>query len=133
MEIKSTDKLSDKYLEINSVGSQILQGERVGSLREKGRLDHHILYVSEGACEIVEDSGLIKANEGDMIYYPPGARQEYYFSGERKSVSYYLHFSGRECEGVLSEIGLKEGRIYNIGKSKEVEEAFVNLITEFNS
>jgi hypothetical protein len=61
MKIKSTDKLSDKYLEINSVGTQLIHGEKVGSLRENGRLDHHILYVSEGVCEIIENSNLIKA------------------------------------------------------------------------
>lgn len=131
--MKSTDKLSDKYLEINSVGSQIIFDERVGSLREKGRLDHHILYIAEGICELVEDSRVISAREGDMIYYPPGTRQEYYFSGERRSASYYLHFSGRECRGVLDEIGLTEGRIYNVGRNKEIEEAFINLITEYNS
>jgi AraC-like DNA-binding protein len=133
MKIKSTDKLSDKYLEINSVGTQLIHGEKVGSLQENGRPDYHILYVSEGVCEIIENSNLIKAKEGDIIYYPPKTRQEYYFSEDTKSISYYLHFSGTECERLLSEIGLMEGRIYSIGKSKELEEAFINLIAEYNS
>lgn len=126
----STDKSSDKYIEVNSVGIQETSGKRDSCLRKDGRLDHHILYIKEGFCQITENGKSVRAEAGSLVYYPPKVRQEYCYTEECKSIAYYLHFTGTESDKIVKNIGLFDKRIIFVGRSSEITEAFDSLILE---
>ena len=96
----SSEYKSNDFLHINSCDCQKLYGRNIGSLRENGRSDYHILFITEGCCFIRENGKEIPVDAGSVILYLPYERQEYSFKAEIKSTSYYVHFSGTACDSV---------------------------------
>ena len=47
-----------------------------------------------------------------------------------RSVSYYLHFTGRECEGLLRSLGLLNERLFLLRKATHLERAFESILSE---
>ena len=52
--ILSYEKLSDKYLEVNSCGTQQLYDRNYRRHRKDGRCDWHILYITKGRSYLTE-------------------------------------------------------------------------------
>ena len=127
---KSSEYKSTEPLHVNSCDCQHLFGKNVGSFREKGRVDYHILFITEGCCFIKENGEEIAVPEGNIILYRPFEEQNYYFKKKIKSTSYYVHFSGTKCEEILSGFGLSE-RVSFIGKMPHAEELFKKMIEEY--
>ncbi|MBR2431980.1 MAG: hypothetical protein IKB23_03600, partial [Clostridia bacterium] len=46
-----TNYFSEKFLEINSVGTQIMPTGTM-TVRERGRVDYHLFIVIKGACAV---------------------------------------------------------------------------------
>lgn len=126
----STESLSDKFIRINHCDCQHLSGVDAGSVRMKGRVDYHILYIAEGTCFVTVNGKEIAASEGSVIIYLPHQPQAYKFKAEIPSVSYYVHFTGIGCEEILRELNLYDNMIFNIGKSGSLENLFSRLIEE---
>ena len=125
----SSEYTSNEFLHINSCDCQQLEGIDIGSLREKGRRDYHILFITEGCCFIRENDTETPIKEGSVIFYQPYERQEYYFKADIKSTSYYVHFSGTECDNILKEFGITP-RYFYVGKVPRAEKLFKKMIEE---
>ena len=130
--LKNTEAISDEYLHVNHCGCNHLGGRDIGSLRPDGRVDYHILYIAEGCCYVTEKGKEIAAPAGSVVVYLPHERQEYKFYADTTSTSYFIHFSGTACAQLMEKFGLAKGRIFNIGKSSGIENAFNQLIDEFH-
>ena len=129
----STERMSDKRcLLLNSCGIEHIYGKRHGALREKGRVDYHLLYIAEGVCHVKFDGEACAVVAGNVIVFLPNAPQEYYFDGEKPAVSYYIHFTGRDCHRLLSELGLNKTGVYATGKSLEFEKVFDTMLLEYS-
>lgn len=126
----SSEYKSNDFLHINSCDCQKLYGRNIGSLRENGRSDYHILFITEGCCFIRENGKEIPVDAGSVILYLPYERQEYSFKAEIKSTSYYVHFSGIACDSVLKEFGISS-RYFYVGKAPRAEEFFRRMIEEY--
>lgn len=131
--VVSSEKVSSEYLAVNSCNRQSIEGYSMGSLREPGRCDYHILYIAEGCCYIREGEEEIPVPAGSVVLYLPLERQEYMFYEETPSVSYYMHFSGTGCEEILKKLRLYGKRVITVGKSKTIEKAYDKMIEEFFS
>ncbi len=117
---------------LNSCGIDRIGHTRRGSLRPNGRVDHHLLYIASGECKVVLGGKVHTARAGSVVFYRPGERQEYYFEPNLNSVSYYIHFTGRDAEKILRSLGLWDGHIYEAEKSAELEELFLYMHREYS-
>ena len=126
----SSERVSDSPLLLNSCGIEQFDGNWEGCLRQRGRADYHLLYIAKGEGWVRLDDRLLTAKEGAVVLFRPYERQEYFFTGDPPSVSYYLHFTGRECRGLLEELGLWDITLHQMGKSEEFEALFPILLME---
>lgn len=122
MQVRSTEAVSEEYIHLNSCGCQHLSGKDTSLLRPNGRVDYHILYITEGVCFVTLGGVTHRAAAGSLIFFFPGERQNYAFRADIPSTSYYLHFSGTSPAVLLGKIERGEKRIFPIGKSATVEE-----------
>ena len=130
----STERLShETHLLLNSCGIEHIgkQSSPQGSFRPNGRVDYHILYISQGVCNVKKQNEWQCANAGSLILFRPHERQEYYFDTDDEAVSYYIHFTGRDCEKILKQLRLYEIDIFDMGVSRDFEEIFEQMLSEY--
>lgn len=127
----SSEKTSDKFLEINHCDVVDMKSRNCLTLRENGRVDFYVMYVLKGAITVVDDGKETRAAVGDLILYRPHERQEYAFRGEDQTVYAYAHFSGTCCEEMLGELGFGSGRVFRVGHSGRAERLFREAVNEF--
>lgn len=105
-----TNFVSEKFLEINSVGSQIMPKGTV-TVRNNGRVDYHIFLILEGKYKISHLDKEYTLTAGNLALYYPGERQRY--EALEKGRSFWLHFSGTAVKEILDSEKLSSG-IYKI-------------------
>ena len=127
----TTERVSNDYISVNACGRQHLFTKRRGSYRPHGRKDYHILYIAEGRCFVTLNGETTEAPKGSVIVYLPDQPQEYSFDPDDGSVSYYIHFTGSECERLMQDTSLDKKNIFYIGKSHTLEGLFDMLIGEY--
>jgi len=128
----STERTSNEYLVLNSCGIEHWDEFDGFCLREKGRVDYHILYVKEGLCHLTVNGEIQKIPDGNIIIFRPGQRQQYAYLKENKSISYYIHFTGAGCEHILDSLNFPTGYVTYIGKSKHFEVVFEQMAKEYS-
>ena len=87
----SSEQSSDDFIHINSCGRQHFCGINAGSARPRGRIDYHMLYISQGVCHVTVDDKEMAAAEGSVILFLPNEPLLYSFHADTESVSYYVH------------------------------------------
>ncbi len=130
--INSTEKTSSEYLLLNSCGIEDLSFVDIGSCREKGRVDYHILYIERGVCHLEIDGKETKVGAGGVVFFRPYERQCYKFYAEERSVSHYIHFTGGGCQDILTKLGIADMRVFNMGVSVKYEEISSRMIREYS-
>lgn len=121
---------SDYFLELNSCGRQYLSDRDHFMCREKGRDDYHILYITNGCCHAEADGEQIDVHAGQMLLFKPFEKQVYRFYAADESVSCFIHFSGTQCEDLLSELGISD-RVTNVGLSHTLQKIFTEMRDEY--
>ena len=101
-----TNFASEKFLELNSAGTQIFP-KGIGTVRERGRMDYHILIIAKGTFLVKHGSEVRRLGAGGFAVYCPGEPQGYEALEDGRS--YWLHFSGSAAEEVLLSSGLTPG------------------------
>lgn len=119
---------TDKYLQINSCGFENVAAEHT-LVRQKGRVDYHILLINSGVCEAMHRGKLYTLNAGDLIIYEPGEEQKYTFKTE--STSLWCHFTGKIVKELFDSCNLTGG-VYFLSASKTIFETYSTLIQRFN-
>ena len=122
----SSEYESSEYLCVNSCGAQWLLDRDSDTLREKGRVDYAIQYISQGMGYYEENGREYAVGPGSLILYFPRVRQHYYFRKGNKTLLLWTHFSGTACEMLnpLNESGVAVIRIH---QPQEFEGAFHRL------
>ena len=128
--VYSSEYESTDYIHVNSCDCQHLFGKDIGSLRENGRSDYHLLYITEGCCFLSENNVVIPLEAGTVILYLPRERQQYHFIKDIRSTSYYVHFSGTGCSDMLKNLDLTK-RYFHVGESALAETLFKRMIEEY--
>ena len=112
-----SERHTDKFLKL-TVCEKLNVSYAYKTLKENGRSNYFIMYVSNGCCTLIENGQELKAEAGSLILYRPGERQEYFFEENSGSVIYYALFVGTACEEIICEAGLYK-RITAVGTSKK--------------
>ena len=128
--IYSSEKISDRFFEINHCDVLDLKTHDYHTLREGGRVDYYVMYILRGACTVIENGEKIRANGGSLILYLPGERQEYCFCGKDETVYAYAHFSGRACKELMAKLGFEGKRVVSVGTSPQLELLFREAVNE---
>ncbi|MBQ3063766.1 MAG: helix-turn-helix transcriptional regulator [Clostridia bacterium] len=126
----SSERVSDRYFEVNNCNIQYLSGRDYHMLREKGRADYYVLYIIEGACYIVENGVERAVQAGNIILYRPYERQEYRFSAADSTTTAFVHFSGTAVEDILSAAGF-DARVLSLGEAAEPARLFRAAVEEW--
>ena len=127
----SSEKESDKYLELNNCGKQFLNDCDHNMHRKYGRKDYHILYITNGICRVTFDNQEIRVGAGNIILFKPYEKQIYSFLAKDNPISSYIHFSGTACAELLEEYGLSDKSVIFVGVSNQLDQIFSKMENEF--
>ena len=127
----STEKASDKYLELNSCGINGVESEDAMIVREDGRVDFHFLYVASGRCTVYENGRENHLVRGDLALFYPLCKQKYYFEKTGENKVYWAHFTGCAAEEILRECNFCDSGIYRVGYSNTLLLRLDRMISEY--
>ena len=120
----------DRDLAVNSCGHQRFINKDFTTLREKGRVDYQIIYLSRGRG-VYELSGRTEeVAKGHIVLYRPGERQYYRYDHDDGTETYWIHFTGHGAEECLRGAGFGGGRTFYVGHSETIVDLFRRIITE---
>ena len=128
----SSEYLSHDYIHLNSCGIEYLNAD-INTIRAKGRVDYHILYIYKGRCYATKYNKEVIVNEGSLVVYYPHERQQYRFVGSDESISCYLHFSGTGCAELVGMLPLSDVDTLYVGKSGALKLIMEKMLLEHTS
>ena len=97
--------------------------------RPDGRADYQLLYLAGGGARFIFDGREVLVEEGGAVLYRPGMPQDYYYSLADGTDVYWVHFTGRGVERILSEAGM-EGVLFRVRPRALYPELFDGIIRE---
>lgn len=104
--LDTQNRKSDLYLRVNSCG--IHRDELTHTIRKRGRVDYHILYVCKGCMNVVYHEKEYSVMSGGFVLYEPDTPQDYRQTSD-SDCSYWVHFSGNSVPELLETSGLHFG------------------------
>lgn len=129
----TTDKISKFEFELNSCGESVLYpGKRFVNIRERGRKDYHILYISEGECIAEFDGKEYTIEKNGFVIYYPGQKQKYTYCSPQKTVSFWIHFSGTRVSEIMRECLLESG-VYISKSPAQTVKCAETLVREYRN
>ena len=121
----TTNFTSSEYLKINSASISNYGKENHKVIREKGRLDYHLIFVISGVLEAVTSQGKRTLKSGDAVLYYPNEKQEYRFFKNLNTTTAWVHFTGVGVDKILNALNLKSG-VYKVSQPENVEALLKN-------
>ena len=111
----------NKDFVVGSSGQTFIKGGPSGhsTIRENGREDYQLLYVSQGEYRFVFDGTEVKVPAGTAALYRPHEVQKYYMVGDSDTEIFWTHFTGYDCERYLKELGFSHSGIYTVGANEK--------------
>ena len=94
------------------------------------RADYYLIYLIGGVGHYRTADCHITAGTGDIVLYRPDEMQNYYYSHSDHPEFYWIHFTGSDAEGLLSELQFSERHILHIGINDEIISLFKKIISE---
>ena len=123
----TTNFHSSESITINSCNVQNSKARPYTLIRERGRVDYHVLYVERGECAVLYGGERSVLGEGGFVLYPPNEKQWYSFAEGVETVSFFVHFSGYGIERLLERLGLSCG-VGRSGGKGEIVRCFEKMI-----
>ena len=112
---------SNKYIQINSCGITSTGGTEYRVIRERGRVDYHLLYVTKGAVKVRYELEEHTLSAGDFVIYPPHSPQ--WYERSRESCDRWIHFNGFQVEEILADAKIGPG-VFGCRFSNEIKAIF---------
>lgn len=103
----SKNYISKKFAAVNSCGVHVDAWQH--TIRTKGRVDYHLLYVESGELTAELDGKKQVILPGGFLLYPPHVKQDYI---QKTGVCYWIHFTGTKIEELLEDAGLLGVHVY---------------------
>ncbi|MBR4554468.1 MAG: AraC family transcriptional regulator [Ruminococcus sp.] len=96
-------------------------------IREDGYPNYQIIYCVRGNGVLRLNGTDTPIREGDAFYLPPNVPHEY-FPTEEIWETHWVTFDGRECEAVLSHIGLDRAKAFKIHDINAIDAIFKKIM-----
>lgn len=102
------------------------------TVRPNGRVDYQLLYIASGKMHFFFETDVeTVVSAGHMVLYHPLERQDYKYLSEEHPEVYWVHFTGRDVESLLSQYGLCGGQhVFHTGTSPSYQRLFRLMIQE---
>ncbi len=91
------------------------------------RRDYYLIYIAEGSLQVTRPYA-VTLSAGNVIIFSPDIEFEY---ASKKFAYYWVHFSGRAANGILSDSYLRTNIKLRAGKSTECEAILQRIFYEF--
>lgn len=102
----------------------------MSTIRPAGRPDYQILYIASGKAWFTFQGTATEVPAGNMVLYEPLQYQQYSYYLEDKPEVYWLHFTGEEAAGLLTQAGFGNSPFLYTGVSSKYQELFLSIIRE---
>ncbi|MFI3172100.1 MAG: AraC family transcriptional regulator [Eubacteriales bacterium] len=123
--------VTDKELLITSAGYYRLSDKlSVNTFRKDGRVDYQVIYVAKSKIQLKTSNVWRTVNEGTMVIYKPGERQEYIYDAKEKPEVYWIHVTGHLVDDILMDYEFYELSEYEIGVSSSYGMLIEHIIQE---
>ncbi|MFC5407128.1 helix-turn-helix domain-containing protein [Cohnella soli] len=120
----------DTYLLVNSVGYYEFEAYFRMSHRPRGRKDFYLGYNYYGPMTVKLGGREYQLPPGSLFVFRPGDEQYYGHCGEKKFLSYWVHFTGSGAEDVLRAAGLDGEGPFRSGIHAEIADLFERIMSE---
>ena len=98
----------------------------------RGRNDYYLMYMTEGEMPIELNGENTVIRAGGVVCIRPHTPYSYGKSEQDRPIRYYwMHFTGNDCERILSECGFRAGQVSELDKSQEAAYYFEDIFSEF--
>lgn len=116
---------------LNCVG-EIYLSKQFRTHMPYGRNDYYLMYMEEGSLNMEISGSSTVFSAGRVICMRPNTPYSYENADLSTPIRYYwMHFTGNDCERILSECGLATNRVMELGKSHETDYYFEDMFSEF--
>lgn len=127
--IVNTEK-NNEEMYINSCG-YINFCSNAKTLRENGATDHLILFINQGKGYFELNGEIKMVEKNSFIYYPPNAKQHYYYKPSDNAKVYFCHFGGNKIKAIIKESNIKPSTVYNVVSPENLVNSFEKIISEY--
>ena len=116
---------------VNCVG-EIYLSKGFRTYTPHGRNDYYLMYMTEGEMPIELNGENTVIRAGGVVCIRPHTPYSYGKAEHDRPIRYYwMHFTGNDCERILSECGFCAGRVSELDKSQEAAYYFEDIFSEF--
>jgi AraC-like DNA-binding protein len=130
-EIDDDNPSEEAELLVKSCGHyKLIHLKKMATIRPNGRRDYQLLYVSEGTAHFNLEGTRYDIGKGGAFLYQPGIPQDYYYLLQEKPDIYWIHFTGKGVERLLTSLGFFAGGPIQFQAKEEFAELFEKIITE---
>ncbi len=112
---------------INCCGYQHFFTKDFSRLRPNGRLDYQIIYIYQGWGYFKLNHKWTKRAKGEIQLFRPGEHQEYTYYAKDNTEVFWIHFTGTNCEKILSDYQIQS---CHIGENILFKTIFQEIILE---
>ncbi len=112
---------------VNCCGWQIFKSRDYIQKRSGGRLDYQLIYVYKGTGHYFLNGEWMSLSAGNLLLFRPWEPQVYSYFAEEKPEIYWIHFTGTECESIISKYNIQN---CYIGENNSLKNLFRDIITE---
>lgn len=121
---------NENYIIVNSCGYQKFITKNLFCIREDGRLDYLLAYITKGKGRFIYRGNVEEVQEGNIIIYKPFEGQKFSYSYEDNTEVYWVHFTGFGSRVLLEKSGLSSGGIFYLGLDNQYIELYKKMIHE---
>ena len=101
------------------------------AIRPDGRGDYQLLYIAGGRVQFFFEKKEKYIQKGNILLFRPGQEQIYYLRTADLPETYWVHFTGKDVESILTRYGiLPEEQILATGLSQNFARIFLQMIQE---
>ncbi len=130
----TTDKFSPNFVNINNCAVVHLADSDHINIREKGRSDYLLMYITKGKLYAKVNGKEYTVNQNEAFLYHPNEPQEYRFYKKDSTINYWVHFNGVEMDKIIASLGLNDMHHLKLNNDTfDIEQLFSRLCREFNS
>ncbi len=126
----SSQRVSDRYLEINGAGCTSEEQRDLVSEYPEGRCDYGLLYMSVGSTLYDLGNGYEEIEAGTFILLTPGMPYASILRRDHLENHWWIHFSGTAVEPILRSLGLYGVHKIRTGSDPEILETYEAVYRE---
>ena len=91
------------------------------------------MFVASGECHVKKHGTWHIAPAGSVILFRPLEYQEYYYCANSNSNSYFIHFTGTNCQNLLTQLGIHQLDIHAMGMDPDFEAVFQRMLSAYSA